>query len=173
MLSLPGLTELSFPNQLKAMQNTYSVTTVTHQRRAILQTTQNAQLLLDTLIHYRNQGRYRLHGFAIMPEHVHLLITPSSQQTIERCMQCIKGGFSHQLRKHLPAEIWQPHFHSHRIRDLEDFRTQLNYIAENPHRRNLTGHTFVHTHHLNRLDVLAPHQTPEMWDQGISTIRPE
>jgi len=73
--------------------DTYAATTITYARRAIFNRTANADLLLQTLFHYRDQGRYQLHAFVIMPEHIHLLITPSADQTIERCMQCIKGGF--------------------------------------------------------------------------------
>ncbi len=132
--------------------NTYSLTTVTHQRRAILVRTANAELLLNTLFHYRDEDRYLLHGFAIMPEHLHVLITSSATQTIERCAQCIKGGFSHQLRTQFKGEVWQSGFHEHRIRDIEDFENQLAYIAANPKRRGLMNHKFVHTNFLDKLD---------------------
>jgi putative transposase len=133
---------------------TYSFTTVTHQRRAILVRTANAELLLNTLFHYRDLGRYLLHGFAIMPEHLHVLLTPSVGQTIERCAQCIKGGFSHRIREQFPGEIWQQGFHEHRIRDAEDFEKQRTYISANPERRGLVNHMFVHTYFLDMLDPM-------------------
>jgi putative transposase len=133
---------------------TYSITTVTYQRRAILIRSANAELLLNTLFHYRDQGRYRLHGFAIMPEHLHVLLTPSDTQTIERCAQCIKGGFSHQVRVQFRGEVWQPGFHEHRIRDDVDFDNQRSYIAANPERRGLLSHHFVHTNFLEKLDPM-------------------
>ena len=55
---------------------THAVTTVTSQRRALFQRTANAELLQQLLFRYRDQGRYQLHGFVIMPDHVHLLLTP-------------------------------------------------------------------------------------------------
>lgn len=133
---------------------TYHLTTVTYQRRAIFLRTANADLLLETLFHYRDQGRYLLHGFAIMPEHLHVLLTPSENQTIERCAQCIKGGFSHRMRTQFNGEIWQPGFHEHRIRDAEDFHHQLAYIAANPDRRHLTNHPYAHTHHAEKIDAM-------------------
>jgi putative transposase len=135
--------------------NTYALTTTTYQRRALFVRTANAELLVKTLFHYRDQGRYKLYGFAIMPEHLHVLLTPSAGQTIERCAQCIKGGFSHEVRVLYGGEVWQSGFHEHRVRDGEDFRNQLEYIAANPERRGLLDHAFVHTHFLDRLD-LAP-----------------
>lgn len=136
------------------MHPTYAITTVTWQRRTLFQTTENAQLLLDTLVHYRTQGRYQLHAFAIMPEHLHVLLTPSADNTVERCVQCIKGGFSHSIRKLLPGTIWQPGFFAHRIRDKEDFLYQRDYIAQNPIRRRLEDNAFVHTNYPGHLDTI-------------------
>lgn len=134
------------------IMRTYSLTSVTYQRRSLFVRTANAELLLQTLFHYRNQGRYWLHGFAIMPEHPHVLLTPSPTQTIERCAQCIKGGFSHAVRTQFAGEVWQPGFHEHRIRDGLDFKNQLEYIAANPERRCLPFRAFVHTRYLEQMD---------------------
>jgi putative transposase len=89
-----------------------------------------------------------------MPEHLHVLLTPSASQTIERCAQCIKGGFSHSLRVQFGGEVWQKGFHEHRIRDGQDFQNQLHYIAANPEKRGLAGYAFVHTQHLDQLDPI-------------------
>jgi putative transposase len=141
--------------------NTYAITTATYQRHALLSRTANAELLVATLFHYRDQGRYLLHGFVVMPEHLHVLLTPAQGQAIERCAQCIKGGFSHSLRAQFSGEIWQAGFHEHRIRDEQDFRRQMGYIAANPERRGLVGHAFVHTRYLERLDSMP------VWLRGV------
>jgi putative transposase len=133
---------------------TYALTTATYQRRALFVRTANAELLVNVLFHYRDQGRYQLHGFAVMPEHLHVLLTPAPSQTIERCAQCVKGGFSHELRKVFGGEVWQPGFHEHRIRNGSDFVNQLGYIAENPLKRALTDFAFVHTRFLDRIDPM-------------------
>ena len=133
---------------------TYALTTSTYQRRALFVVTKHAELLVKTLFHYRDQGRYQLQGFVVMPEHLHVLLTPSESQTIERCAQCIKGGFSHEVRAQFGGEIWQVGFHEHRIRDGEDFRRQLGYIAANPAKRGLVDWAFVHTRYLERVDPI-------------------
>jgi putative transposase len=133
---------------------TYALTTATSQRRALFARIANAELIVKILFHYREQGRYQLHGFAVMPEHLHVLLTPSSNQTIERCAQCIKGGFSHEVRGQLVGTFWQAGFHEHRIRDEEDFQRQLAYIAANPAKRGLLDWGFVHTRFLDRLDPM-------------------
>ncbi|MGA3010090.1 MAG: transposase [Terracidiphilus sp.] len=133
---------------------TYALTTTTYQRRSLFVRTENAELMVTTLFHYRDQGRYQLHGFVVMPEHLHVLLTPSLNQTIERCAQCIKGGFSHEVRSQFAGEVWQPGFHEHRVRDGGDFRGQLGYIATNPEKRRLVGWEFVHTRFLESLDPM-------------------
>jgi putative transposase len=133
---------------------TYAITTSTYQRRALFVVTRNAELLVKTLFHYRDQGRYQLHGLVVMPEHLHVLLTPAEGQTIERCAQCIKGGFSHEVRAQFGGEVWQVGFHEHRIRDAEDFQRQLGYIAANPGKRGLVDWGFVHTRFLERIDPM-------------------
>lgn len=130
----------------------YALTFVTYLRRPTLLRTANAHLLLDTLFHYRDAGRYALHGFAIMPEHLHVILTPAGDQAIERCAQSITSGFSHRLRSSLPA--WQAGFHEHCIRDGEDFDRQLAYIADNPDRRRLKNHLYVHTNFIFKMDPI-------------------
>src|SRR5271154_4516619 len=110
-----------------AKRGTYFITTATHNRRRLFQVERNAALLLETIDHYR--ASYLLHAYVVMPDHLHLLITPTDI-TIERAMQLVKGGFSHRLASKLP--VWQRGFTDHRIRDAEDFTTRQTYIHQNP-----------------------------------------
>ena len=77
-----------------------------------------------------------------MPEHVHLLLTPANNVTLEHAIQLIKGGYSHALGSILgrKREIWQRAFTDHRIRDGQDFRHHQNYIHQNPVERRLASH---------------------------------
>jgi putative transposase len=110
-----------------AKPGTYFITTATHNRRRLFQVERNADLLLETLDHYR--ASYLLHAYVVMPDHVHLLITPT-EITLERTMQLIKGGFSHRLASKLP--VWQRGFTDHRIRDIADYNLRRNYLYQNP-----------------------------------------
>jgi putative transposase len=87
--------------------------------------------MLSTINHYRETG-YKLHAFVIMPDHLHLLITPKG--SVEKSVQLIKGGFSFRAKKELEwtGDIWQPGFTDHRIRDEEDWGRHLQYIRSNP-----------------------------------------
>lgn len=108
---------------------TFFITTQTYNRRRLFQTETNCHLLLDTLQHYRREGHYKLHAFVVMPDHIHILLTPTTI-TLERAVQLIKGGFSRRLASKLP--VWQRGFTDRRIRDREDFLTHRDYIHHNP-----------------------------------------
>ena len=108
---------------------TFLVTTVTANRKRLFQVAANCDLFLETLQHYRKQGHYLLHDFVVMPEHVHLLLTPQNV-TLERAVGLIKGGFSHQLHSKFP--VWQRGFTDRRTRDREEFLAFRTYIRGNP-----------------------------------------
>jgi putative transposase len=97
---------------------TFFVTSATFNRRRLFQVAANAELFLETLQHYRREGHYKLHAFVVMPDHIHLLLTPQAI-TIERAVGLIKGGFSHRIGSKFP--VWQRGFTDHRIRDAKEF----------------------------------------------------
>jgi putative transposase len=114
---------------------TFFVTTNTANRRRLFQVESNAELLLGTFREDRNKGRYLLHAFVLMPDHVHLLLTPAETVSLEKAMQYIKGGFSFRLKSKL--SVWQPSFSLRRIEDGSDYEAHLKYIHENPVRAGL------------------------------------
>jgi putative transposase len=96
-----------------------------------------AELLVETLLHYRAEKKYSLHDFVVMPDHVHFILTPD-QITLERAMQFVKGGFSHRAGLLNPKqEIWQRGFVDHRVRDSSDYARHREYILLNPVRAKL------------------------------------
>ena len=115
---------------------TYMVTSSTWGRRSLFQKERWAQLLIDTLYHYRGSA-YFLHEFVIMPDHIHVLLTPNT--SLEKAVQFIKGGFSYRAKKELGSnlEVWQKGFSDHRIRDASDYRLHQVYVLQNPVRKNL------------------------------------
>ncbi len=112
------------------------ITTETWQRRALFRNESWAKLLIDTLDHYRGSA-YLMHEFVIMPDHIHVLITPAT--SLEKAVQFMKGGFSYRAKKELGSnmEIWQKGFQDHRIRDAADYDVHVTYIRENPVRAHL------------------------------------
>jgi putative transposase len=127
------------PGRLISPPETYFVTFVTWERRRLFVIENHVRLFLQTLYCYRREGRYQIHAFVVMPEHVRLLFTPVYNVTVEHAVQLIKGGYSHALGSILgrKREIWQRGFTDHRIRDDRDFINHQNYIHRNPVERRL------------------------------------
>jgi putative transposase len=110
---------------------------VTAQRRSLFQVTATAELLQQTILDYRSQGKFLLHAFVIMPDHFHALITPAPDVSLEKAMQFIKGGFSFRLKNR--AEVWMRSFNESQIMTKEKFMNCVRYIEENPVRRGLAS----------------------------------
>jgi len=112
----------------------FFVTTKTSLGRRLLQSERNATLLIEVMRSYVAAGKFRLHDFVVMPDHVHLLLTVGRDVSIERAMQFIKGGFSYRLKKEVGyvGEVWQRRFSEVRVKDRESFARYREYIAQNP-----------------------------------------
>jgi putative transposase len=91
------------------------------------------------MLQYRNQGAYLLHEFVVMPNHLHLLLTPKVETSLEKAMQLIKGGSSFQIHRTRDSKIkiWNAGFHEATIRDSSDFEIRREYIRMNPVKRGL------------------------------------
>jgi putative transposase len=109
--------------------------------RALLQSERNAKLFIDVLRSNMAAGKFRVHDFVAMPDHVHLLITVDKDMSIEKAVQLIKGGFSYRLRNEFgyAGEVWQRGFSDVRIEDRESFLQHREYIAQNPVKRGLAN----------------------------------
>jgi putative transposase len=142
---------------IRQKQSTYAITILTFQRHRHFQRTANADLFISTLFQHRDKNRFQLHAFVVMPDHVHVLITPATDQSTAKCVQYIKGGYSFAVRKQSAGEIWHSGYHEHRIRDADDYDTQLLYIQNNPARKQYEDYPHVHTKYLHGLDLIPNH----------------
>jgi putative transposase len=95
---------------------------------------QVAEILVHRILACRDKSAYQLHEFVVMPNHFHLLLTPGETTSLEKAVQLIKGGSSHEIHRQTGnhMEIWQVGFHDWTIRDGEDYRTKVGYIQMNP-----------------------------------------
>jgi putative transposase len=83
---------------------------------------------------YVANGKFKIHDFVVMPDHVHLLISVPEGMSIERAMQLIKGGFSFRLKKEAKylGEVWQKGFSEVRVDNDESYAAIRDYIVKNP-----------------------------------------
>jgi putative transposase len=131
---------LTIPHRGATTESTYFVTANVLERKSLFQVDKIARLFIEILLNYRAQKKYLLHEFVVMPDHFHLILTPTGI-TLERAIQFVKGGFSFQLNKSLKVkrEIWQPSFVDRRVRDSLEYERFKDYIWQNPVKRFLVA----------------------------------
>jgi len=130
---------MSTPRHRTARSSSYFVTTKCAQNHSLFQVPENARILIDVLYRNREKGAYLLHEFVVMPDHLHALLTPLMNTSLEKAIQLIKGGASFEIhkRRSLKIQVWQEGFHDWTIRDAEDWSAKAEYIAMNPVRAKL------------------------------------
>jgi putative transposase len=113
---------------------TYFVTTNAWQGISVFQVHEVAEILIRKILEYRDKNAYSLHEFVVMPDHLHLLLTPAGSTSLEKAIQLIKGGSSFEIHKarQTHSQIWQSGFHESRTRDYGDYIKQRDYIHFNP-----------------------------------------
>ena len=146
--------------KIKSDTRTFFVTTRTAEGKALLQTDRMADLFVDVLRCGMREGKFRVHDFAIMRNHVHLLLSINGDMTIEKAMQLIKGAFSFRARKEFGIRgwIWQRGFSEVQIRDDATFRTRQQYIYNNPVKAGMVATPEEYPHcslYLRRLKARA------------------
>ncbi len=115
------------------------MTSSTFDKRQLFQSPLYADLLLTVIGEKRDSGSTQIHEYVVMPDHLHLLLTPGSGLTLERVMQLIKGSYSFRIKRELgfSGEVWQTSFYDRRVRDRGEFDRFRQYIRMNPVRRRL------------------------------------
>jgi REP element-mobilizing transposase RayT len=87
-----------------------------------------------------------LHAVVIMPEHVHLLLTPMRNAegwpfTLKDILKLIKGPAARSVNMLTGTHgaLWQDESFDHVLRSNESFDEKLEYICRNPVRRELVA----------------------------------
>jgi putative transposase len=114
--------------------STYFVTTKAWQSVSVFQVFQMAEVVIGKILAYRDRGNYLLHEFVLMPSHLHLILTPTESVSLEKAIQLIKGGSSHEIHRVRgnKMQIWQSGFHESRVTDWMDYKKKADYVWFNP-----------------------------------------
>ena len=74
-----------------------------------------------------------------MPNHLHLLLTPSvSGATVSQFISALKSMSTRLCWKHgITGKVWQGRFYDHILRKNEGIETVVEYILHNPVRKGL------------------------------------
>jgi putative transposase len=160
------------PSQVIAGERTFFVTSSTWGKCGLLQSARSAGLLIDVLYHYREQRKYLLHEFVIMPDHFHVLITVGAEMSVEKAVQFIKGGFAFRAGREIGfrAPVWQKGFSEIRVNEREAFLKIVEYIHANPIKRFMVtaGANYPYSSAHSGFELDAPPQRLKALPQGAA-----
>lgn len=109
--------------------------------------------LVANAFHYLDGQSYRLHAYAVMSNHAHVVFTPfldelsiietrragrpifiSHHPTLAAIMRSIKGYTAREANKILNrrGQFWEPESYDHEVRDQNEFWRIINYTLKNP-----------------------------------------
>ena len=78
-------------------------------------------------------GKYRLHAWVVMPNHVHIVITPESPfSELMRWLKRTTARRSNQLLGRRGVAFWQDESYDHWIRTTAEFEKIVAYMEWNP-----------------------------------------
>ena len=88
----------------------------------------------DVLSHYSH------HAFVVMPNHVHVLLTPAVPlPQLTRSLKCITSKRANAMLGLTGRPFWQDESYDHLVRSLTEFGKIRKYIEENPVRAGLVA----------------------------------
>jgi REP-associated tyrosine transposase len=105
--------------------------------------TRHIGLLRDVLRDVRRRHPFTIHGWVVLPEHMHCVIElPLEDSDFALRWRLIKADFSKRLpvnerrsavrRARGERGIWQRRYWEHLIRDEADFKAHMDYLHFNP-----------------------------------------
>jgi putative DNA methylase len=93
-------------------------------------------------------AHYELHAFVVMPNHVHMLITPKvALAKLTRCLKGITARRANQVLGLTGKPFWREESYDRTVRNRAEFEQIRRYIENNPFRAGLVGenHAFVYS----------------------------
>ena len=92
-----------------------------------------AGLIQNALLHFDGE-RYQLHAWVVMPNHVHVLLSPIEGHSLTEITHSWKSFTANQANKLLgrTGEFWQRESFDRFIRNEEHFAAEVDYIERNP-----------------------------------------
>jgi REP element-mobilizing transposase RayT len=95
-----------------------------------------------------HRKRYELYVAVVMPDHVHLILTPLIDErrrqifSLIEIMQGIKGAAARRINQQIGRHgaIWQEESFDHVLRSSEGLDAKVEYVLQNPVRKGLIKH---------------------------------
>jgi REP element-mobilizing transposase RayT len=121
--------------------NLFLVTNRTVGGEAVLANEMIMRVLRIALATVQKQQQFRLIGYVFLPERVQLLLEPATGVVLNQLMAAMRQRFQidYQQLIGMPGELllWEKHHRTHRLKDVDDFATQLDQVHYAPVQQKL------------------------------------
>jgi len=99
----------------------------------LLKESKVASVVEKTLLHFQGK-RYALSAWCVMPNHVHVVVTPFPGFTLPMILHSWKSYSAHEINSLLEREgsVWEQESFDHLIRDERAFGKFVSYTENNP-----------------------------------------
>ncbi len=96
--------------------------------------------MVDSLIRCRERQDIRLYAYCLMPDHLHLAVSPLGGKTIPQVLQAYKSYTTREAwAVGHSGPLWQRSYYDHVARGDEDCVAICRYILDNPVRKGLVA----------------------------------
>ena len=96
----------------------------------------NAQCrqFVEEALFFNDKQTYHLHAFVIMPNHVHILLSPIGENSVVSIVSKLKRYSSRMIKQCVGTDgnVWQREMFDRMMRGEDDFAHKLAYIVNNP-----------------------------------------
>ena len=117
--------------------NFHFITFSCHNRLPLLSTPEAKNTFLAVLEQTRQRHHWKIAGYVVMPEHVHLLTDePPNLATV---LQVLKQTTSRYLKPPNEERFWLPRYHDFNVQSHAKYLEKLRYIHRNPVTRGLVS----------------------------------
>jgi 5-methyltetrahydrofolate--homocysteine methyltransferase len=103
-----------------------------------------AKIVANSILHFAGE-RYDLGAWCVMPNHVHLILSPKEGHQLADILHSIKRHSASEANKLLgrSGAFWQKESYDHIIRDADEYWNQRSYVLGNPQSAGLVDWEFV------------------------------
>jgi putative transposase len=118
----------------------YLITFCVADRRPVFSNSSIASIATKQLRHFRDAGLYYLYGYAVMPDHIHLVIRLRKVGVhLSKVVGTLRSAISIWVRKHIAGFEWQRGYHERIIHGEDECRETIDYVLANPARAGLVA----------------------------------
>ena len=118
----------------------YLVTTNVKNRQPLFAERFCCQIVIDGIRFLRTSLGHRVHAYVLMPDHMHLVVTPRESGSASQIMHSLKLHTAREIGVFLGSKggIWQARFYERALRTPKDVEEAIVYVHDNPIKAGLT-----------------------------------